>query len=113
EGERPRAPEPGGGPAPEVVADAKEVLPWPAHRLVVDALAGVVAAPGCHLAEGADREVDLVQAERRAVDEVGAVAVQAAFGGDLGNRLHARLRCGEGEVPQVHVGGYRLKLDGE
>ena len=111
--ERPRAPEPVGIPAPEVVADREEVLLRAADRLVVDALPGVVAEPRRHVAERADGQVHLVEAERGAVHEVRPVPAQAAVPGDLRDRLHARVRVVEAEVPQVHERRGRLEFDGE
>src|ERR1700722_11432190 len=93
--ERPRAPEPVGVPAPQVVPDGQEVLAGAAHGLVVDLRTGVVTKPGCLRAEGADGQVQLVQAEHGAVDEVSAVPLVAAVAGDLDDRRHAVLRAGE------------------
>ena len=90
--ERPRAPEPVGVPAPQVVADGEEVLLRAADRLVVDALPGVVAEPRRHVAERADGQVHLVEAERGAVHEVRPVPAQAAVPRDLRDRLHAGVR---------------------
>ena len=84
-----------------------------ADRLVVDLLAGVVAAPGGHLAERADRQVQLIRRERGPVHEVGPVAAEAPFRGDLGDRVHAVIRRREREMAQVHEGLHGLELDGE
>ena len=111
--EGPRAPEPVGVPAPQVVADGEEVLLVPPDRLVVDLLAGVVAAPRGHVAERADGEVELVGRERGPVEEIRLVAAVAALGGDLADGLHAGFGAVEREVAQVHVRPDRFELDGE
>ena len=111
--EGPGAPEPVGIPAPQVVADGQEVLLVPPDRLVVDLLAGVVAAPWRDVAESPDGEVQLVGRERGAVDEIRPVAAEAALGGDLADGIHAGFRAAEREVAQVHERLDRLELDGE
>ena len=65
-----RAPEPVGVPPPQVVLDGEEVLALLAQRLVVNAAAGVIALPRRLVAESADGKVQLVIAERGAVDEI-------------------------------------------
>ncbi len=82
-------------------------------RLIVDPLPGVVAEPRRHLAEGADRQVHLVQAERGPVHEVGPVPAQAAVLRDLRDRRHAGVRIFITEMAQVHERRRRLELDGE
>ena len=111
--EWPRAPEPVGVPAPQVVADGEEVFLVPPDRLVVDLLAGVIAAPRGHVAVRADGEVKLVGRERGPVQEIGLVAAVAALRGDLADGLHAGFGAVEREVAQVHVRPDRLELDGE
>src|SRR5207237_10881276 len=69
--ERARAPEPAGVPAAAVGAAGERVFARALDRLVVDVLAGVVGRARGDIRKRAEREVQLVAAEDRSVDEVG------------------------------------------
>ena len=113
--EGPRAPEPIGVPAPQIIVDRQEVFLAMLNGAVVNLHARVVAgAAQMHrrrVHHFAEREVLLVRAEHRAIEEVHADVVIEVIGRDLCQRILHRLRITERYVPQVYVLLHRLEFD--
>src|SRR5438270_168433 len=92
------APEPVGVPPPQIVPNGQMVDATPLDRAIVDVHAGVVAGGGRLVCERAERQIELVGAEDRAVEKVHGIALEGSPRAQLRHRGQAGCRLPEANV---------------